>query len=30
MNQYLEKKETKMDPEMSAHIAKETRIFLAS
>ena len=29
-NQYLEEKETKKDPEMSARIAKETRIFLAS
>ena len=29
-NQYLEKKETKKDPKMSANIAKVTRIFLAS
>ena len=29
-NQDLEKKETKKDPEMSANIAKVTRIFLAS
>ena len=29
-NQDLEKKEAKKDPEMSANIAKVTRIFLAS
>ena len=29
-NQDLETEEAKKDPEMSAHIAKETRIFLAS